>query len=213
MKLNFEVCRSAETNRPPLFLILPEGSRAPGHCTLADNFAIQRKIYLTEDLQDRVNCEAMWKEMLVEEGIRAVDILAFGSAVLGACFVSASLLRSVRHLALIDPVMHQSLSVVRILRQGLSIILPFGMPASSRAIANARSVPERVRCPTLLLSTGAANRDVLITAEKLHLCVPNAWPCRLEVLPFDKSGALHPACVAVLERFLETAVRRSQKNL
>ena len=137
-------------------------------------------------------------------GIRAATLLGVGEVGTAAIALTLAERRRIRRLILIDtPVRPQSTwreGVIRWLEDRLPLGLPFRKDSKG---FDARSYLQRIRCPTLVITTSDAERDLQAQAEHESRALATAW--------FDSIDNSIDF-MARLVAFMEVPAKRPQKN-
>jgi len=146
-------------------------------------------------------------QLMSKTGVRQCSILAFGSCSTLAQIYSLSNLRSIRTLVLVDSVPRPYPGLLERVSDRLEKLLPLGLPmrGSSKGFLGSAFL-QRIRCPSLLILSPAANSYATEQFEQMLEGLPTAWGVKME-----SWGEFGQIINAVLE-FQQVPARCPQKN-
>jgi len=146
-------------------------------------------------------------QLMIDSGVRQCSILAFGSCSTLAQIYSLSNLRSIRTLVLVDSVPRPSPGPLERIGDRLEKFLPLGLPmrGSSTGFFGSAFL-QRIRCPSLLILSPAADNYATEQFEQMLEGLPTAWGVKME------SWSEFSQIISAVLEFQQVPARCPQKN-
>ena len=120
------------------------------------------------------------QKLFEDQGVRQASIVGFGAAssiTQNLCLYDVKLVRS---LVLVDAATRPHPRLIDRFVDRIEHALPLGLPLRSQGIGfDSKSFLQRLRCPILVVTTSAANAQLLKQAELLMQRLPTCWRAAL----------------------------------
>lgn len=137
-------------------------------------------------------------------GIRTANFIGIGSVGTAAIALALREIKKVRRLVLIDTPVRPQSSLRDDIFSWIENKLPLGLPFRKEARGfDARSYLQRVRCPTIIITTPDADDDLKKQAQEESRALATAWFKEISSAQEFRS---------VLEEFMLVPAKRPQKN-
>lgn len=153
-------------------------------------------------------------EQLEQLDAKRLTVLGIGSGGALAQALAIGYPKLVRRVVLVDSTTRLSPSKISHWIDALERFLPLGLPLRSLSRGfDSRPQLHRLRCPTLVISSGDAAPFERAEANLLTEKIPNAWFMSLAGYPLDAAWQINPALTREMLAFLQVPTKRPQKNL
>ena len=221
---NNEANKEGSNTGSTLFFIYPnqkdmqsDRANSPSIEALCQAFLAEHKIIIfNRDLPSDQEIFKFSKEFIPElekVGGKRISIISFGSGSALAKCLSLLEPRLIRRIAMIDPEARIKPGIITKIIDEIEKFLPVGLPLRSLSKTfDSRPFLHRLRSPILVARSDRFNLFLDNEADYISKKIPNCYYVKFET-DLLINNSLSEELRLVLDQFLNTAVKRPQKNL